>query len=568
MIIVGLNHGEINSSAVILKDGKLIAGAPEERFNRIKRTNSFPQKALEFCLSQAGVDLAECDFIAQAWNPGANWQKYNSLISKNRVRREDYFYSLPDNLYRISNRTPKDWTKMSFPKDANLPPIYFVQHHRTHTANAFFLSPFEEAAILTSDWRGEFESTTFAHGRGTSFEMLGTQSIPHSLGMFYATFTEVLGYRPDDDEWKVMALSAFDVNCNNHLKKIRSTYRLLDNGFFELDQSFYKGAILDQPNLYAPRMIELLGGRPGKKGDELNEWSLSLARAMQLAAEEIATHMLTHLHKRTKCDNVALSGGFFMNCVYNGKVLDQTPFKNLYVSYAPADVGNSIGAALYVAHVIHDEKRVYSFNSSYIGPDYADKDIENALNRRRIKFKIMELPAREVATLLSKGEIVAHFDGKMEFGERALGNRSIIADPRPKDMKDRINSMIKYRESYRPFAPAVLHEKVHEIFDVEPDYDCHFMEKVALVRPKFREPLAAVTHVDGSGRLQTVNREHNSKFHAIISEFEKLAGYPVVLNTSFNINGEPIVMTPDDAISTFFNSGLTNLVLGKYLITK
>lgn len=568
MLAVGLNHGEINSSAAILKDGRIIAGAPEERFSRLKRTNAFPQGALEFCLEQAGASLKDCDFVAQAWNPGASWQKYNPLISKTRIRREDYFYTLPDNLYRLADRAPQDWTMMSFPKGANLPPIYFVQHHRAHAANAFFLSPFEEAAILTADWRGEYETTTFAHGRNSSFTLLGTQSIPHSLGMFYATFTELLGYRPDEDEWKVMALSAFDVDCAKQLKKIRSTYRLLENGLLELDQSFYKGAILDQPNLFTPRLIDLLGGRAGKKGEELDEWSLSLARAMQLAAEEIATHMLTYLHGHTKCDNVVLGGGFFMNCVYNGRVLSQTPFKNIYVSYAPADVGNSIGAALYAACVIHGEERDYSFNSSYLGPNYSDADIESALTRRGIRFRVMQAPAREIAEMLSKGEIVAHFDGQMEFGERALGNRSILADPRPKNMKDRINSMIKYRESYRPFAPVVLHEKVHELFEVEPGYECNYMEKVASVRHQYRESLAAVTHVDGSGRLQTIKQEHNPKFYAVIAEFEKLTGYPVVLNTSFNINGEPIVMTPDDAISTFFNSGLTNLALGKYLVLK
>ena len=257
-----------------------------------------------------------------------------------------------------------------------------------------------------------------------------------------------------------------------------------------------------------------------------------------------------------------------MNSVCNGKIPKNTKFKNLYISYAPADLGNSIGAALYVSHCIHNEKRDFSFNSSYIGPSFTWDEVEKVLTRRKIKFEKLNNSSVEIASLINEGNIVAVFNGRMEFGERALGNRSILADPRKKEMKDKINSIIKYRESYRPFAPSVLYEKAHLFFEVSKNFECNYMEKVIPVREEYRNDLAAITHVDGSGRLHTVKKEHNEQFYRIIEEFEKLSNFPVIINTSFNINGEPIVLSPDDALNTFYNSGLEYLVLQNFLVKK
>ncbi|MBO6948120.1 MAG: hypothetical protein JJ855_09085 [Rhodospirillales bacterium] len=566
--ILGLNHGEINSSAALLKNGELIAGSPEERFNRQKRTKAFPEKSIRFCLEHAGIDFDGVEAIAQAWNPGAHWQKFNPVISSQRIRREDYFYTLPDNLLRLNGRPIGDWVKMEFDDGFGLKPLYYVHHHRTHASNAFYLSPFEEAAILTSDWRGEFECTTWSHGRGTSLEVLQNQHIPNSLGMFYGTFTELLGYQPDSDEWKVMALSAFDVDCSDIEAKIRETFRLGENGTLELDQSYYKGALLDQPNLYTDKLRALLGGRVGEPGEVAGDWHCVVASAMQNIAEDIAVHFLDHLHTLTKCKAVALSGGFFMNSVFNGKVLDKTPFEELYVSYAPADVGNSMGAALYAAHNILGQERCFRHNPSSIGPSYSDDEIESALKRRGIRYERHDDIVATLAGRLNDGGIVALFQGPMEFGERALGNRSIIADPRRDDAKDRINASIKYREAYRPFAPAILHDKVATFFDVPEGFEAPYMEKVVPVRSQYRDALPAITHVDGSGRVQTVKPDQNPFFHRLISAFGEQSGFPVLLNTSFNVNGEPIVQSPDDAISTFFNSGLDCLAIGSFLVTK
>jgi carbamoyltransferase len=289
---------------------------------------------------------------------------------------------------------------------------------------------------------------------------------------------------------------------------------------------------------------------------------------MQTVSEEILIHNLHKLHERTKCPNLAMSGGFAMNSVFNGKILEKTPFRNVYIPFAPADVGNSIGAALYVTHCVHKRPRTNKFTHSYLGPHFSNEDVEQALIRRGLRYEKIENMASAVARLLANGEIVACFRGRMEFGERALGNRSILADPRKAEMKEKINAIIKYREGYRPFAPAVLIEAVHHYFEVPAGYECHFMEKVVPVRKEQRNALPAITHVDGSGRLQTVRRDHNPRFYEIIEEFEKITGVPILLNTSFNINGEPIVHSPDDALNTFFNSGLRYLAMEDYLIEK
>ncbi len=568
MLILGLNHGEINSSAALYKSGKIISASPEERFSRQKQTNKFPNLSIRFCLEVNHLKLRDIDYIAQSWNPGAAWVKYNPFISANRIKREDYFYSITDNLFNLVDRAPKDWVYMDFPNGSEIPPIYYVQHHRCHASNAFFLSPFEEAAICTLDYQGELECLTLAIGKENNITTLLTQNVPNSLGMFYATYTEMLGYRPDNDEWKVMALSAFNIECKDFINKIKSTFELTENGTFVLDQSYYKGALVEQPNLYTDKLIDLLEGHLYMKDKEINEWKIKVAKAMQIVSEEIASHTLEHLYKITQSKNLVVGGGFFMNSVYNGKILEKTPFNNLYISHSPSDVGNSIGAALYVAHCIKSQKRDYSFNSSYLGPSFNSRSIEKSLQKRNIKYELLDNSPKTIAELITSGEIVAHFDGKMEFGERALGNRSILADPTKEGIKDEINSIIKYRESYRPFAPAIIYEKSHEYFDVEEGYECFFMEKVVPVRLDYRHKLPAITHVDGSARLQTVKKEHNEKFYNILLEIGKISNFPIALNTSFNINGEPIVNSPDDALTTFFNSGLKYMVINDFLIQK
>ena len=569
MLILGLNHGEIDSSASILKNSKIIASSGEERFSRIKKTKSFPQNAINFCLKSANIDFKQCDYIAQGWNPGEYWNFFNySSISDKRIRREDYLFSIPDNLFNFIKRKPPEWLLLDSPQNSQLPPIYFVRHHLAHAANAFFLSPYNEAAILTCDWRGEFQTTTMGKGIGNSIEIFSTNNMPHSLGMFYATFTELLGYRRDNDEWKVMALSAFDVDADDFYEKILKTIKLKDGGFFELNQDYYQGEKLKSPNLLSENLINLLGGRIGKKDEKPDDWHYKVAKAMQKVSEKIAFNLINNLYERTKLDSIVLSGGFFMNSVLNGKITSVTPFKNIYVSYAPADLGNSMGAALYVNHVILKQKRYFNFNSSYLGPEFSSDEIEKILKNNKISYEKLDKRNKILAKLLSEKNVIAVFKGKAEFGERALGNRSILADPRDETMKDKINSIIKYREKYRPFAPSVIYEESHKYFEVPKNYECFFMEKVIPVKESFRDKLPAITHIDGTARLHTVKYEHNESFYDLLNEFKKITSFPVLLNTSFNTNGEPIVNTPNDALKTFSKSGLEYLVLNDFLIKK
>lgn len=567
MRILGLNHGEFNSSAALIEDGKLLFAAPEERFNREKRTKKFPSFAIDFILGQVGAEISDLDSIAQGWNPSAHQSVFNPLLSEHRIRREDYFYTLPDNLLKFAPRIYSDYTKMEFDKK-KLPPIFFVDHHLSHAANAFFTSDFEEAAILTADWRGEETSSFMGIGSGNSIREISRLKIPDSLGMFYATYTQMLGYKPDNDEWKVMALSAYDLDVDELTKKIYSTIRLTEGGFFELDRKFYVGFDVNSPKLYSQALLELLDFVPGEYSAEPRETDIRIAIAMQAVSEKIALHSINFLQQQSGLKKIALSGGFFMNSVLNGKIVEQSKFEEVYLPPAPADVGNSIGSALYVAHCINSSPRVKQGNISYLGPSFDDKSIEMSLKRRGLEFTRLTNVAREVAALLANNNVVAFFQGQMEFGERALGNRSILADPRKSETKDLINSMIKYREGYRPFAPVCIEEEASHFFDLSGNAKVPYMEKVVQTREKYINNLMAVVHVDNSARLQTVNKDANPLLHELLLEFKKLTDFPILLNTSFNVNGEPIVCTPDDALSTFYNSGLTHLVLGNFLVQK
>lgn len=568
MRVIGLNYGEFNSSACLTENGKLLCAVQEERFNRKKKTKLFPENSLKFILNKSTLKLNDIDACAQAWNPGAKFVNYNPFLSQNRMSREDYFYTVPDNLYKFLDRSKiNDYIKME--NGGGIPPLYFVQHHRCHAANGFFLSDFNKAAFLTADFQGELECVTRGVGIRNKLEIIDTQWMPHSIGLFYATFTQLLGYKPDNDEWKVMALSAANVDSKKYEKRLSRVVTLLPGGKFELDPTFFTGSTPDQPNLFSEKFFDLLDITSDlNKQNQDQTWQSKVAKAMQNIAEKIIWHVLNDLWKSTKFDNLVLSGGFFMNSVLNGKIVKNTPFKKIFISHSPDDSGNSIGAALYVNHCIYNRPRIKQNTLSNLGPEYNSSEIKNVLKRRSLKYLIVKNPQKKIAELLSKQQVVAIFQGKIEFGDRALGFRSILGDPRNIQTKDIINSMIKYRENYRPFAPAAIVELVDSIFDVEKNYKCDYMEKVVKVRKEWRNKIPAVTHFDGSARLQTVDKKKNNFFYEIIKEFYKITNVPLILNTSFNINGEPIVLTPDDALTTFYNSGLKYLFLDKYLIEK
>ena len=567
-IILGLNSGEFNSSACILKDGKVTFAVQEERLNREKFTKKFPVKSIQACLKHENIKLKDIDFVSIGWNPSAHMISYNSKFSGERVLRENNLYTISDNLFNLTKRSPGNYTLVKHENSQHMPEAYHVQHHMCHSSNAFFLSNFKNAAILTVDFKGENQCTTWSFGKNNKIKILQYQNIPNSLGIIYATFTALLGYKPDSDEWKVMAMSAYNVDCSRYVKKIKSTYQLIANGKLKLNKKYYGFFEKNNKKLYTKKLLKLLKVKKVFYKKKPTIQDISIAKALQLCSEEIAIHFLKHLYKLTKSKNLVLGGGFFMNSVFNGKIKEKTNFKNIFIPYAPTDTGNSIGSSLYTYYCILNKPRKKIFNSALLGPEYKNNEIKSVLKKRKVKFiKINNVP-KVVAKICNDGEIVAYFNNRLEFRDRALGCRSIIADPRKAKIKKEINDSIKYREAYRPFAPSIIQNSASKFFEVPNNYECKYMEKVIKVKKEFTGALAAITHLDNSARLQTVNRKDNKDFYNILKEFEKLTKFPILLNTSFNINGEPMVNSPDDAISTFYKCNLKVMVIGNYLVRK
>lgn len=568
MKIIGINNEMYISSACLIVDGKIIAATAEERLTREKRTREFPIKAIQYCLDEAGLKIEEIDFIANSWNPAIYFKKFNPIFSGKRRHLVEQLYSVPDNLMKLAGGQTSDYFYQENVGNFGKIKTYFIPHHRAHAANAFFLSKFDDAAILTADAQGEFESTTFCVGEKNKIKVLDTIDYPHSLGALYSTFTEFLGFRANSDEWKVMAMASY-ANYDNEYYKImkEDVVKLCDSGKFELNLNVFNGYMHEQPNLYSDKLIELFG-ESRQYSDKMEDRHYQIAAALQKISEDISVHLLNHLYSLTGKKNLVLSGGFFMNSVFNGKVISLTPFENLFISSCPDDSGNCFGAATYLYNHILDYPRNTTLEHNYFGPKYSDEVIENELKTFGVPYTKEDNICKTVAELLDNGNIVGWFQGRMEFGQRALGNRSILADPRRLEMKDRVNLAVKFRESFRPFAPAVLKEKQQNYFEIDEKDNIPFMERVVKVKDSAKKKIPAVVHEDGTGRVQTVNKETNKKFYNLIKEFDSITGVPVVLNTSFNLNGEPIVCSPKDAIRTFYSCGLDYLAIGNFLITK
>ncbi|MBD3267912.1 carbamoyltransferase, partial [bacterium] len=564
------NHDMFISSAALMVDGNFVAAGAEERFTRHKQTRDFPRQAIHFCLQQANCGMEDIDYVISSWNPGVYFQTFNPLLSARRRWKGEYLYSVPDHILSMHNTANREGqaVQQSITIEGHTCRIHYITHHRAHAGNAFFLSPFAEAAILTADSQGETEATTFAHGSGHAIQHLKSILYPQSVGGFYSTITEYLGFRPNSDEWKVMALASYADARNEYTSLFKNhLYTLLPEGEYEFDLTYLQGFLHDLPHLFSPKLEALLG--PSRqKGDPLTERHYAIAAALQHCSEEIALHMLRWLHEKTQSKRLAVSGGFFMNSVLNGKIPQNSPFEEIYVSSCPDDSGAALGAVAYFYHHVlgHEQRQVMKHN--FFGPQYSNAEIQETLSKYKLQAKTVEDIETHTAELISQGLLIGWFQGRMEFGQRALGNRSILADPRSSEMKDRVNQAVKYRETFRPFAPAVLKEKANHYFEMDKNIEVPFMEKVYPIRPQKRAEIPAVTHVDGSGRLQTVSADTNPRFYRLIQQFEAITGVPVLLNTSFNLNGEPIVCTPTDAIRTFFSCGLDVLVMGNHVLCK
>ncbi len=567
MKILGIHCSTINTSACILVNGQIKFAIQEERITREKFTGDFPDQSIKACLNHEGINFKDLDYVVVGWNPSMFMKRFNPVISSKNIKQFN-FYLLSDNLFKFSDRQFGDFTKIEH-DNSNFPKIIHLNHHLAHAGNAFYLSNFKEAAILTCDFRGEFSSTSFCYGKKNKIKTLEVQDLPHSLGMFYSTFTELLGYKADSDEWKVMAMSAYNYKCDEYVKKIKKTFKLKKNGKLELISKYFSYFLYGSSHhLYTEKLLKLLNIKKIIKTNSPTISQIKIAKALQICAEEIASHFLKHIHKITRAKNIVLSGGFFYNSVFNGKIEKKSKFKKSFISYCPADAGNAMGSALFAYFNILNKKRFKINNSPYLGTSFKNSEIEKSFKRRRIKFEKINDFSKVVAKECYDQKVVGLFRNRMEFGDRALGNRSIIADPRFAEMKKKINDSVKYREPYRPFAPSVINEKANFFFEFTKGQENNYMERVLKVKKKYRKKLEAVTHFDDSARVQTVNKNNNKDFHKILLEFEKLSGIPILLNTSFNVNGEPVVCSPDDAINTFYNSKIDTLIIGDYLVRK
>jgi carbamoyltransferase len=582
MIILGLNAYHGDSSACIVVDGKLIAAVEEERFTRIKHWAGLPVQSIQYCLQEAGVTLQDVDHIAINRNPKANFMKKAFFAFTKRPS-----FRLVSDRLRNAGRVSdiRDAIALEFKtQNSKLKTqIHHVEHHVAHLGSSFFVSPFEEASVVSVDGFGDFVGAMWGTGRGNKVEVKHRTFFPHSLGLYYLAFTQYLGFLNYGDEYKVMGLAAYgEPEFMNEMKTI---VKPNGEGDFELDLDFFihhsegitmtwEGGEPKMGPVFSTRLEEMLG--PARShGKDIEQRHKNIAASLQKRYEEIFFDLLNKVYEKTKCPNLILSGGCAMNSLANGKIFDNTPFKEVYIQPAAGDAGGAIGAAFYVWHEVLGNPRSFIMEKPYLGPAFSDEEISRQLtvNSRQLekenclieRIEDMELLCKKTAQHISEGKVIGWFQGRMEWGPRALGNRSIICDPRRPDMKDIMNLKIKRREPFRPFAPSIHLGATGEYF--ETDYPDPFMLKVYKIRPEKRKVIPAVTHIDGTGRLQTVRKEDNPVYWQLIEEFRKITGVPVVLNTSFNEN-EPIVCKPEEALDCFLRTKMDVLVMGKFLIKR
>lgn len=567
MNVLGISHDVLICSAALIRDGKVLAAIPEERLDRIKQSRVFPSLAISKCLEIGGVELRDIDEIAVAWNPGIDLETIPGGYLSARRWRTEHLSQVPARFMQLlGTSAAPEITMIGAAKDC--PPITYVNHYDAHVGKAFFGSSFKDAAILVLDGRAEKQTSLLALGRGTSVEKLAEVRFPHSLGLFYGTITQWLGFKPDGDEWKVMALASYASSDNAYYSLLKELIRVNDDGGFEMSLDHFEYHNFFDRRMYSDKLVRRLGP-PRQKSEPLAKKHEEVAAAMQRVFEETVTAILHRLHARTHLDSLVVSGGCFMNSVYNGKLTQQTPFKSVFIGSAPDDSGTAVGAALWLEAQRTKRRPADAMHHNYWGPAFTDAQCLDVARRFKLPGAgAVEDPAAQAAKDLVDGKIIGWFQGRMEFGQRALGNRSILLDPRRPDGRDVVNAAIKFREGFRPFAPAILKERVSEWFECDARVEVPFMERVLMFRPEKRPLVPSVVHVDGSGRLQTVDDAGNPRYYALIREFEKLTGVPIVLNTSFNLNGEPIVCSPEDAIRTFFTCALDVLYLGNVRIAK
>lgn len=561
MYILGISCFYHDSAAALVKDGVLVAAAEEERFTRQKHTSRFPTLAVRFCLEQAGITLDDVDYICFYEKPFVKFERIlTTAISEFPRTYSAFMKAIPLWL------TERLWTKTIIQRELGTEKeILFNEHHMSHAASAYLCSPFDRAAILTVDGVGEWCSTVYGLGEGNRIDLEGEIRFPHSLGLFYSAVTAYLGFHVNDAEWKVMGLAAY--GKPRYVKEFEQMLELREDGSYRLNMDYF--SFHYSTKLPFNRRFEQLFGRPQRKpSEELSSFHNDIAASAQVVLERAMVHMATALQKRYNAENLCLSGGVALNSVANWKIARESGFKKLFIQPAAGDAGGAIGAALSVYNLFLGEPRRFVMEHAYWGPEYSNEDIATFLAEHKIEHKRYDRQELldETARLIATDNVVGWFQGRMEFGPRALGSRSILANPTNPEMKKIINSKIKFREWFRPFAPSVTAEDATRYFDIG-EHSSPFMLLVPDVLPEVRSLLPAVTHEDGTGRVQTVERRLNPLYYDLIRAFERICGVPVLVNTSFNVRGEPIVCTPADAYNCFIRTDMDVLVIGDAIIT-
>lgn len=591
MYILGVSCFYHDAAAALLKDGELVAAAEEERFSRLKHDFGFPNRAIDFCLKKGGISPQDLDYVVFYEKPFVKFERilmsiFQTFPKSWKVFRESTLSWILDKLWIEALLKEK----LSVSKER----ILFSDHHMSHAASAFLASPFEEAAIITVDGVGEWTTTTVGIGKDTEIKLLKEVRFPHSLGLLYSTFTAFLGFQVNEGEYKVMGMAPY--GKPNYLDKVHKLVQIEADSSFCLDMDYFCyhhstdkmynskfEALFGEPR--PPEMHfftaqseypSYFGSKPSNYTElcRLNRHYADIAASVQTVTEEILLKIANSLYEETKLKRLCLAGGVALNSVANGKILQQTPFEEVYVQPAAGDSGGALGAALYVYHTILGNPRKFVMDHAYYGQEYTEDEVKKFLDDSAIPYEYISDEQRLLDLVvghLIKGKVIGWYQGRFEWGPRALGNRSILADPRQAEMKDIVNTKIKFREPYRPFAPSVLAEWCETFFELpkaQKHYPARFMLLVVPVKEEKREQIPAVTHVDGSGRLQTVFKETSPRYYQLIERFGQATGIPVLLNTSFNLRGEPIVTSPEDAFRTFIKSEMDLLVLERFVVKK